>query len=98
MASFFMVQFDINISSGTPEPLRGFRAVPEYTDFDRRTLSQDSMKSGIMNGCRIRSKNRRLYRWTTCIDAAPIERNAKHVLEVKVNFGRSDRVEESIER
>src|SRR5215475_12171022 len=35
------------------EPLRGFLAVLEDADVDRRTLGQDSVHLAIMNDCRI---------------------------------------------
>src|SRR5436190_14656058 len=40
------------------KPLRGFFAILEHADFDRRTLSQYGMQLAVMNSCSISSENR----------------------------------------
>jgi hypothetical protein len=38
--------------------LRGFFAILEHANFDRRTLSQYGMQPAVMNSCGICSENR----------------------------------------
>ena len=40
------------------KPVRGFLALSEYADFDRRTLSQYGMQPAVMSSCSIRRENR----------------------------------------
>jgi hypothetical protein len=51
-----------------------------------------------MNSCSIRRKYRCLYRRTTCLEGAPIERNSNDVFEIEINCMGCQRVSESIER
>ena len=39
------------------EPFRGFFAILEYRDLDRRTFSQQGKQPGVMNECGIGSEN-----------------------------------------
>src|SRR4030095_17266218 len=56
------------------------------------------MQPRVMNPCRIRSENRRLYRWMPRIGKTSTERDLNDVFEVKLNFIGLQRVGESIER
>src|SRR5207247_5558611 len=56
------------------------------------------MQPRVMNHRCIGSKNCRLHRWMPCVRKTPTERDLNDVFEVELNFIRSQRIRESIER
>src|SRR6266481_4573451 len=56
------------------------------------------MQPRVMNHCRIRSENRRLYRWMPCVRKTPTERDLNDVFEIKLNFIGSQRIGKPIKR
>ena len=56
------------------------------------------MQPRVMNQCRIRSENRRLYRWMPGVGKTATERDLNDVFEVKLNFIGCERIRKPIER
>ena len=56
------------------------------------------MQPRVMNQCRIRSENRRLYRWMPGVGKTATERDLNDVFEVKLNFIGCQRIRKPIER
>src|SRR6266850_5047714 len=56
------------------------------------------MQPRVMNQCRIRSENRRLYRWMPGVGKTATERDLNDVFEVELNFIGCQRIGKSIER
>ena len=80
------------------QPFRGVFSLLEYSDPDRRVLSDYGMQLAIMDNGGVGRQNCRFHRWTVAIRKNSMERNLNNVSEIQLDLIVTQGIEESIER